>query len=141
MTTLRTAAQQALEALNSIDVGYRSPSGTPLEASFDEGKCEAAITALRAALAQQDEPVQEPVQEPEGLDWRYTARIGYVVKPYTAPPQRKPLTEKEMYAVEEEARKNFRLSQKGPRGQQITYWDGLTPWLIRAVERAHGIKE
>ena len=70
-----------------------------------------------------------------------TWRPLHVVPLYTAPPQRKPLTEKEMYAVEEEARKNFRLSQKGPRGQQITYWDGLTPWLIRAVERAHGIKE
>ena len=58
MTDLRTAAQQALEALNSIDVGYRSPSGDPLEVSFDEVKCEAAITALRAALAQeQAEPV------------------------------------------------------------------------------------
>ena len=58
MTTLREAAQQALEALNSIDVGYRSPSGDPLEVSFDEVKCEAAITALRAALAQeQAEPV------------------------------------------------------------------------------------
>ena len=31
MSTLREAAQQALEALNSIDVGYRSPSGDPLE--------------------------------------------------------------------------------------------------------------
>lgn len=59
MTTVtlpRATAQQALEALNSIDVGYRSPSGNPLELSFDEGKCEAAITALRAAMA---EPVQE----------------------------------------------------------------------------------
>ena len=53
--------------------------------------------------------------------------------------QAEPLTEKEMYVVEEEARKNFRLSQAGPRGQMITYWDSLTPWLIRAVERAHGI--
>ena len=62
MSALREAAQQALEALNSIDVGYRSPSGDPLEVSFDEVKCEAAITALRAALAQeQAEPVQEPV--------------------------------------------------------------------------------
>ena len=62
MSALREAAQQALEALNSIDVGYRSPSGDPLEVSFDEVKCEAAITALRAALAQeQAEPVQESV--------------------------------------------------------------------------------
>lgn len=40
----------ALEALSSIDVGYRSPSGDALEVSFDEAKCEAAIAALRAAL-------------------------------------------------------------------------------------------
>jgi hypothetical protein len=50
---------------------------------------------------------------------------------------KRPLTEPEMYAVEDEARKQHRLSQCGPRGQQITYWDSLTPWLIRAVEAAH----
>lgn len=53
MTDLHKAAQQALEALDSIDVGYRSPSGDPLEVSLDEAKCEAAIAALRAALAQE----------------------------------------------------------------------------------------
>lgn len=51
----------ALEALNSIDVGYRSSSGDALEVSFDEAKCEAAIAALREALAQQTRPAQEPV--------------------------------------------------------------------------------
>ena len=94
---------------------------------------------------------------------RNPRHIGWVEPLYTAPPkpepvdtdchaqgicqrsgygigkQAEPLTEKEMYVVEEEARKNFRLSQAGPRGQMITYWDSLTPWLIRAVERAHGI--
>ena len=192
MTDLRTAAQQALEALEE----YQS-KGVPFLA------CDGAVDALRAALAQQDEPkpmspeqrqrwkelaampqqaeplnladpaVQkrlatqwgyvpaaqaEPVQP---VAWRYKPMIGsswslsddgyyisckrdkgYIVDSlYTAPPQRKPLTEKEMYIVEEEARKNFRLAQAGPRGQMITYWDSLTPWLIRAVERAHGIKE
>lgn len=53
---------------------------------------------------------------------------------------RKPLTETEMYKVDNDARAQFAESQRGgPRGQQITYWDSLTPWLIRAVERAHGI--
>ena len=155
MSDLRTAAQQALEALVS---------------QFD-GRAD-AIDILRAALAQQAEHfcdthctwadhaagcvMAEPAAKVElmttggnaGLATRIVEiddhlrerlRPGQLL--YTTPPQRKPLTEKEMYAVEEEARKNFRLSQKGPRGQQITYWDGLTPWLIRAVELAHGIKE
>ena len=85
MSDLRTAAQLALEALNSIDVGYRSPSGTPLEASFDEGKCEAAITALRAALKREEEALawleerkqhwrreRERMQDPE-----LSAALGY----------------------------------------------------------------
>ncbi len=48
MTTLREAAQQALEALEGVVSAHAYESGTPVE----------AITALRAALA---EPVQEPV--------------------------------------------------------------------------------
>ena len=46
MTTLREAAQQALEALEE----YQS-KGAPFMA------CDGAVAALRAALAQQDEPV------------------------------------------------------------------------------------
>ena len=73
MTTLHKAAQQALEALNSIDVGYRSPSGDPLEVSFDEVKCEAAIAALRAALAQeQAEPVAEIIESEIKVDSHQT---------------------------------------------------------------------
>ena len=141
MTTLRETAQQALEALEH----YRSGE------DYQPTPASAAITALRAALV---EPVQEPVAKVElmttggnaGLATRIVEiddhlrdrlRPGQLL--YTAPPQRKPLTETEMYAVEEEATKSFRLSQQGVRGQQITYWDSLTPWLIRAAERAHGI--
>ena len=51
MTTLRTAAQQALEALESAEVDPHSS-----DAVYK------AITALRAALA-------EPVQEPVALKW------------------------------------------------------------------------
>ena len=50
MTTLREAAQQALEALEE----YQS-KGAPFLA------CDGAVDALRAALAQQAEPSQEPV--------------------------------------------------------------------------------
>ena len=63
MTTLREAAQQALEAL-------LTPSGAQACSTCQNGPeneycCRmemwSAITALRAALAQQDEPAQEPV--------------------------------------------------------------------------------
>ena len=188
MNDLKTAAQQALEALEQSET-FVPYEGFGMARKEAERRHQAAITALRAALAQQKDPTdpgndvdvlrehvrhlerrvrelhaqqaelaQEPVAKVElmmtggnaGLATRIVEiddhlrerlRPGQLL--YTAPPQRTmvPLTEKEMYAVDEEARKNFRLSQKGPRGQQITYWDGLTPWLIRAVERAHGIKE
>ena len=61
MTTLREAAQQALEALetNRYAVANQAPH-------LDVMEYNAAITSLRAALAQQDEPV-EPVA------WLYEA--------------------------------------------------------------------
>ena len=128
MTDLRTAAQQALEALYE-ETAWFGP--TP--------KGAAAIAALKAALAQQDEPVQEPVQEPEGLDWRYTARIGYVVKPYTAPPQRKPLTDEEILKAIgwERAEMYMKLTPNFP----VAEAKKETLKNARAIERAHGIGE
>ena len=52
---------------------------------------------------------------------------------------RQPLTEFQMYMVEDDARRACLAFNSGPRGQQVTYWDGLEPWLIRAVEKHHGI--
>ena len=58
MTTLREAAQQALEALDGVLDSY----GEPLDllsisgGTYEALQCREAITALRAALA---EPVQE----------------------------------------------------------------------------------
>jgi hypothetical protein len=46
--------REALEALESIEVGYRSRFGSALEVSFDERKCTAAIARLHATLAQLD---------------------------------------------------------------------------------------
>jgi hypothetical protein len=63
MTTLRTAAQQALEALDEATSYTSCPTWSP---SMTE-ECKAAASALRAALA---EPVQEPVA------WHYTNNGG-----------------------------------------------------------------
>ena len=67
MTTLRKAAQQALEALeaNQYAVADQAPHG-------DVMAYNAAITALRAALAQQAEPVAaDALTEPKSGDkWR-----------------------------------------------------------------------
>lgn len=52
-----------------------------------------------------------------------------------------PLTEFQMYMVEDEARRAWFAAKAGVRGQQVTYWDGLEPYLIRAVEKYHGITE
>jgi hypothetical protein len=89
MTTLREAAQQALEALARYDGCL-----THFHERVDHSH---VITALRAALA---EPVQEPVayrfQSPATEEWLLGLEppVGskWEVEPlYTAPPQRKPL--------------------------------------------------
>lgn len=46
-----TLLRQALEALESIEVRYRTRSGFAAEVDFDEAKCNAAIEALRARFA------------------------------------------------------------------------------------------
>ncbi len=124
MTTLREAAQQALEALETCDAAHPSDGG---QQWYDEKLVETAITALRAALAQeQAEPAQEPrawVASPDGRviydavstddvvlrvsgDFendeqriRYTQRIVDALN--AAPPQRTmvPLTEGEILAA------------------------------------------
>jgi hypothetical protein len=129
MTDLRTAAQQALEALESCDAAHPSDGGLQW---YDDKLVEPAITALRAALAQQAEPV-EPVAwiQPDHLQKARVAPFLCRVEPtqrfpdfvalYTAPPQRKPLTEEEIEHI-------------GMTHQSLRQ-------VVRAVERAHGIKE
>ena len=51
MTTLREAAQQAMEALESCDAAHPSDGGRQW---YDDKLVEPAITALRAALAEPD---------------------------------------------------------------------------------------
>jgi hypothetical protein len=94
MSDLRTAAQQALEALEA----YLSDELRPYEAAK-------TADALRAALA---EPVQEPVAwiQPDHLQKARVAPFLCRVEPtqrcadfvaiYTTPPQRPPLTDEEI---------------------------------------------
>ena len=105
MTTLRTAAQQALEALDA----------------YSWEQVDAARAALRAALA---EPVQQGCDHCNHPLYAATkCRVcGRVTEP--TPPQRKPLTEKEIDSI----------------------WDSEKAFadiyaIARAVEQAHGIKE
>jgi hypothetical protein len=120
--SLRTAAQQALEALEERYVG----------ALRDK-----AMDALRTALA---EPEQEPVACVTGA---YAGHFTVVptnpalvlttgMALYTHPPQRKPLTDEEIL-LDEVLRYYFGCNGgAGPVSQK-----GVK--IIRAVERAHGI--
>lgn len=83
MSDLRTAAQQALEALEAMQ-SYAAAERKGLRI------CDEAIPALKAALA-------EPVQEPKGYfsindygRWEEN-ESEYGTPLYTVPPQRKPL--------------------------------------------------
>ena len=112
MTTItinRAIVEQALEAVEHL---HRT-GDTQV---FDLCYAPELIPALRAALAQQAEPVQEPITRLEPVAWRFEARhidtafgpavslkhpgpehkyMRNVEPLYTAPPQRKPLTEED----------------------------------------------
>ena len=115
MSTLREAAQQALEALRLYKVCYGT---SPAE--------EATLTALRAALA---EPVQEPVawMDREGDLYKMPEIEGWApphTMLYTAPPQRKPLTEEEIALISVECAASHQHDDV---------------YFARVIERAHGI--
>ena len=138
-TQLEQAARLALEALESCDAAHPSDGGRQW---YDDKLVEPAITALRAALADGDNVTPtEPVQKPVPAAWRYkdTARIcdnsdGRMTAPpgwvplYTAPPQRKPLTDEEM-------RECAQAMDAEPLAEG---WPELIKFA-RAIERAHGI--
>ena len=144
ITIDRSVVQQGLEALKGFAY-HGCAAGWP-----------ETITNLRAALAQQAEPVQEPVawsgydldgmveafsrvieahhsskhpfHNPIDMDAKMALRIlrGFIpsMKAYAAPPQRKPLTEEEIYDMYNEPRSDAEMVA-----------------FARAVEAAHGIKE
>ena len=90
-------------------------------------RIEAAITAIKEALAQ---PEQEPVawmREDEDctdcIVWEQTEE--HTIPLYTSPPQRKPLTDEQLIAA-------YESEQQGRYGDHIR--------SLRAIEAAHGIK-
>lgn len=129
MTTLREAAEIALDALEAhADIGIKSDK---------------AIFALRKALAQ---PEPEPVaivvaaEYEDGshaghrLEWRGRNEANDYPEGtefYTAPPpQRKPLTLKELKDIKEHQRL---LEELGP------VWAPMLYYFCQAIEKAHGI--
>ena len=144
MSTLREAAQQALEALEEYQY-----HGAPFLT------CDEAAAALRAALAQQAEPV-EPVREPVAwihtdldkprvkfLEWSEDEpgyRGCWIKTPlYLSPPQRQPLTDEEILKAIgwERAEMYMKLTPNFP----VAEAKKETLKNARAIERAHGIGE
>ena len=119
MNDLRAAAQQALNYWES--------------ASFGDAVMVDKMDALRAALAQQAEPVEPVAWMYAGVKQDGIEHGPHLVwtKLYTSPPQRKPLTEKDLR----------KLADKHLFYQLESYEASGVFALSRAVERAHGIKE
>ena len=129
MNDLRTAAQQALEALEEIADEVFSPY---------DNKLGDAILALRAALTETVEPVAWMVYTLDGRSVCVTdnpadfADEHRALPLYAAPPQRKPLNEDQMY----EACINVWRNLPSGFGHTSSEWIDAG---IRYAERAHGI--
>ena len=154
MNDLRTAARQALERLRK----YHHGNGFA-----EDAEC---IADLEAAPPQQAEPVEpvawsgydldgmveafsrvieahyqraNPFQNPIDMDAQMALRVlrGFIpaMKAYTAPPQREPLPLK---TVEKLIYENTKISPNVADDRELL---GYIVNAVRAVERAHGIKE
>lgn len=139
MTTLREAAQQALEAMEELQGGCTDSDDGTVEAITVW--CPEVITALRTALS---EPEQEPVAYlyhdagvPEDAHpWLHSTMLVLAAdrRPglrgetplYTHPPQRKPLTDEEIVDLWADVSMDY--------DDQINIIE-----MARAIERAHGI--
>ena len=107
--------------------------------------CEPTITALRAALTQQAEPVEPAFHgfmsaDGTRVDVCFTPSAprsdgAYATAYYTAPPQRKPLTDEEIAA---EWRKASEFAGKSEGAVTTSQFVQI---FARAIERAHGIGE
>lgn len=155
MNTLRDAAQQALEALESLQGGCTDSGDGTVEAITVW--CPEVIDALRAALAGAEgggnlpPPLQaEPVPEPVAWAMVYADGSGFVMdgeaptvdfvpRPtgpdtnwiplYAAPPQREPLTHDQVWNDDTIMGCNATAGMPMSRLMEI----------VRAIERAHGI--
>ena len=125
ITIDRAVVERAMEAL---EWHYRQGHSNTL-GGFRLKIDEKALRELSAALAQQGEPVEPAYKVEIAGRWHDTEPLAPAFSLpdgehllYTAPPQRKPLTEEEIGRFCDEV-----------------YWSPRQ--LVRAVERAHGIKE
>ena len=129
ITIDRALVEQALEALENLQPIIGNGLLNRIQLAFIDPNLDVAITALRAALAQQAEPVAWYQKRGQEVLTSHPACWGREDEPwtplYTAPPQRKPLT-----------------SDKDRPDQGTTYVEGygyVDTRAVRAVERAHGI--
>ena len=109
------ALRLALEALEDWN--------TPFNGSPDEE----LITAIKAALEAKDEPVAEVTSETGAeitMSWWHEPALPVGTKLYITPPQRKPLTDEEIYLCTNHIDRNAR---------------GWANEFARAIEAAHGI--
>ena len=127
MTTHKEALKLALEALEPVSTFGRIGSR-----DVDTAKAQQAITAIKEALAQQE-------QEPVAILHRYPSKCRMTVEYtdeitevregswplYTTPPQRKPLTDEEIILIVAECAASHQHTDIH---------------FARAIERAHGIK-
>jgi len=147
--SLRQAAEMALEALEGVAQRVeKRPNLHPWDAWQ---RVEPAITALRAALAETEEPVAWGYETATGLrliHWldrcdtrqlqndQEAARLyptGHRVWPlYAHPPRREPLTMEQLAEIIERG-------DVAERREDGTGWYVLPYSLARAIERAHGI--
>lgn len=132
MTTLREAAQQALEALLTYEqyiqplTNYFGGPRVPEEGSAS-AKVDAAITALRAALAEPVGLVTHTLNCVCGAVWdiKTDGSEEMAHTPNTAPAHRKPLTHPQIHELD------------WPDG--VSFEEILL--FVRSIEAAHGIKE
>lgn len=127
MTTLREAAQMALEALDNFN---RTSSEAYLYGFHTE------IAALRGALDADSKP-RKPLteQEPDipygvwrqGFDAVRKYKEEQAITLYTSPPQRKPLTDEEIATLMADIWGSASISPQSASA------------FARAIERAHGI--
>jgi len=158
MTTLREAAQQALEALEK----YRKMMFVEAGCRFGEG--DSVITALRTALAEQPAE-QESVQDEcnrvinhaieQGIeasvflrcwqegDWSGCAEFGFEpnMAAYTAPQpaKREPLTDAEIGQVRWQCRWNRMSTDDNVVYATTQQLDAFARAIIAAYERKNGI--
>lgn len=122
------AMKQALEALVSSTGELRLRLASPTDAQLV--KNEKAIIALRQAIAEAEK--QEPVawMHPDGRLWTFGKgfyKSTFAIPLYTAPPQRKPLSDEEIVGIAQ-----ITCIGISPQDDTVNF--------ARAIEAAHGIK-